>query len=64
MAFSYVFVANAWVVDDAYITFRTVDNFIVRLRRHFELDPQEPRHFLSIRGAGYRFLPEPEPDAE
>ena len=43
---------------------RTVDNFIVRLRRHFELDPQAPRHFLSIRGAGYRFLPEPEPDRE
>ena len=37
---------------------RTVDNFIVRLRRHFEPDPQVPKHFLSIRGAGYRFLPE------
>ena len=37
---------------------RTVDNFIVRLRRHFEPDPQEPRHFLAIRGSGYRFLPE------
>ncbi len=37
---------------------RTVDNFIVRLRRHFEPDPQSPRHFLSIRGSGYRFLPE------
>ena len=38
-------------------TARTVDNFISRLRRHFEPDPQEPTHFLSVRGAGYRFIP-------
>lgn len=35
---------------------RTVDNFIVRLRKYFEVDPAEPRHFLSVRGAGYRFV--------
>ena len=35
---------------------RTVDNFISRLRRHFEPDPQTPRFFLSVRGAGYRFV--------
>lgn len=34
---------------------RTVDNFISRLRRHFERDPQAPVHFVSVRGAGYRF---------
>lgn len=34
---------------------RTVDNFVARLRKHFELDPAAPRHFLSHRGAGYRF---------
>lgn len=38
---------------------RTVDNFISRLRRHFEPEPSDPRHFLSVRGAGYRFLPDP-----
>jgi len=38
---------------------RTVDNFIVRLRRHFEPDPASPVHFLSVRGSGYRFLPSP-----
>ena len=37
-------------------TTRTVDNFIVRLRRFFEKDPAHPRHFLSVRGAGYRFV--------
>lgn len=36
---------------------RTVDNFVLRLRRHFELDPARPVHFVSVRGAGYRFLP-------
>lgn len=38
---------------------RTVDNFIVRLRRHFERDPAAPVHFLSVRGTGYRFVPRP-----
>jgi two-component system OmpR family response regulator len=39
---------------------RTVDNFLMRLRRHFEADPVEPAHFLSVRGAGYKFVPEPD----
>ena len=38
---------------------RTVDNFLSRLRRHFEPDPKNPIHFVSVRGAGYKFLPEP-----
>ncbi len=38
---------------------RTVDNFILRLRRHFERDPARPVHFQSVRGAGYRFVPDP-----
>jgi two-component system alkaline phosphatase synthesis response regulator PhoP len=37
-------------------TTRTVDNFIVNLRKYFELDPAQPKHFLSVRGAGYRFV--------
>jgi len=37
-------------------TTRTVDNFIVNLRKMFELDPAHPVHFLSVRGAGYRFV--------
>lgn len=41
-----------------YSNTRTVDNFIVRLRKHFEPDPGDPVFFLSVRGAGYRFLPE------
>lgn len=34
-------------------TDRTVDNFITRLRR--KLDHDEPRHFETVRGVGYRF---------
>jgi DNA-binding response OmpR family regulator len=34
-------------------TDRTVDNFITRLRQ--KLDDEEPRHFLTVRGIGYRF---------
>ncbi len=35
---------------------RTLDNFIVRLRKYFEQDPAKPRHFLTVRGRGYRFI--------
>ncbi|MBI3461828.1 MAG: winged helix-turn-helix transcriptional regulator, partial [Planctomycetes bacterium] len=46
---------NVWGLATS-ITTRTVDNFIVRLRKYFEKDPARPRHFLSVRGAGYRFV--------
>lgn len=36
---------------------RTVDNFILRLRKQFEPDPQNPIYFHSIRGIGYKFTP-------
>jgi DNA-binding response OmpR family regulator len=34
---------------------RTVDYFMGRVRKAFELDPEQPKHFLTVRGAGYRF---------
>jgi|FLOH01.1.fsa_nt_gi two-component system, OmpR family, alkaline phosphatase synthesis response regulator PhoP len=34
---------------------RTIDNFIVRLRKRFEREPESPRHFHTQRGVGYRF---------
>jgi two-component system, OmpR family, alkaline phosphatase synthesis response regulator PhoP len=37
------------------VTTRTVDNFIVRLRRYFEEDPQNPVYFRSLRSVGYIF---------
>jgi DNA-binding response OmpR family regulator len=39
---------------------RAIDNFIVRLRRYIEDDPQNPRHLLTVRGVGYRFVTMPE----
>jgi DNA-binding response OmpR family regulator len=39
---------------------RAIDNFIVRLRRYIEDEPSEPRHLLTVRGIGYRFVAEPE----
>ncbi len=36
---------------------RVVDNVIVALRQHFEEDSSRPRHILSVRGVGYRFVP-------
>jgi len=38
---------------------RAIDNFIVRLRRYIEPDPVHPRHLLTVRGVGYRFVAEP-----
>ena len=34
---------------------RTIDNFILNFRKHFELDSKNPVHFISIRGVGYKF---------
>ncbi len=55
-------VSRADIVDrvwgyNAFPTLRTVDNFIVRLRRLFEEDPQNPRYIQTVRGTGYRLSP-------
>ena len=44
--------------SDAFPASRTVDNFVMRLRRLFEPDPSQPRYFHTIWGVGYRFTPE------
>jgi two-component system OmpR family response regulator len=35
---------------------RTIDTFMLNLRKYFEEDPSHPVHFLSVRGTGYRFV--------
>ncbi|QDT66859.1 response regulator transcription factor [Calycomorphotria hydatis] len=42
---------------DSDVTPRTVDNFVMRLRKMFESDPANPTYLLSVRGTGYKFLP-------
>ena len=34
---------------------RTIDNFILNFRKYFEIDPKHPKHFISMRGVGYKF---------
>ncbi|HLV86038.1 MAG TPA: response regulator transcription factor [Candidatus Sulfotelmatobacter sp.] len=41
---------------------RAIDNFVVRLRRYLEDDPGNPRHLLTVRGVGYRFVAKPDDD--
>jgi DNA-binding response OmpR family regulator len=36
---------------------RTVDAHVVRLRQKFETDPATPKHFVTVHGVGYRFIP-------
>lgn len=42
---------------DATPTERTVDNFVLQLRKLFEPQVEKPRHFITVRGVGYRFVP-------
>ena len=51
---------EVWGVSEDTDT-RAIDNFIVRLRRYIEREPARPRHLLTMRGVGYRFVAEPEP---
>jgi DNA-binding response OmpR family regulator len=38
---------------------RAIDHFIVRLRRYIEKEPSRPRHLVTVRGVGYRFIADP-----
>ena len=41
---------------DVMPTTRTVDNFMLELRKKIEEDPSDPKHILTIRGVGYKFV--------
>ncbi len=49
-------IEEVWGMD-AFPVERTVDNYLLRLRKLFEPDPSEPRHIVTLRGAGFRFVP-------
>jgi DNA-binding response OmpR family regulator len=40
---------------DTFVTVRSVDTLVKRLRRRFEPDPANPRYLLTVWGVGYRF---------
>ena len=50
-------ILNAVRGYDAFPNTRTVDVHVVKSRQKFEPDPGAPRHFLTVHGVGYRFLP-------
>lgn len=50
---------NVWNLSEETET-RAIDNFIVRLRRYIEKEPAKPRHLVTVRGLGYRFVPAPD----
>ena len=45
--------------EDEYPTPRTIDNFILRLRKFIEPDPENPVHIRSVRGVGYLLEKDP-----
>ena len=47
---------EVWGFDNLPTT-RTVDNFMLNLRKKIEIDPRHPKHIISIRGIGYKFEP-------
>ena len=46
---------DVWSLRDDTDT-RAIDNFIVRLRRYIEVDPTKPKHLVTVRGVGYKFV--------
>lgn len=48
--------SDIWGYQSRALT-RTVDNFVSKLRKHIERNPQAPRHILTLHGSGYRFVP-------
>ncbi len=59
--------SRAQILEDVWgqraeITTRTIDNFVMRLRRLIEDDASDPKHLISVRGTGYRFISGPDFD--
>lgn len=50
---------NVWNLQEDTDT-RAIDNFVVRLRKYIEDEPSEPRHLVTVRGLGYKFIPFPD----
>ena len=50
------FLNKIWGEDNTYVSFRTVDSHIANIRKKIEDDPSNPKHIISIRGVGYKFI--------
>lgn len=49
---------NVWDLP-GYVNTRAPDQFLRQLRKTFEIEPSHPKHFLTVRDVGYRFVPDP-----
>jgi len=54
------FLDKIWGEDNTYVSFRTVDSHIAKIRKKIEDDPSNPKHIISIRGVGYKFIDNPQ----
>ena len=50
------FLDKIWGEDNVSVSDRTVDSHIANIRKKIEDDPSNPKHILSIRGVGYKFI--------
>lgn len=50
------FLDHIWGEDNVQVSFRTVDSHIANIRKKIEKKPSSPKHILSIRGIGYKFV--------
>jgi len=50
------FLDKIWGENNTYVSFRTVDSHIANIRKKIEDDPSNPKHIISIRGVGYKFI--------
>ena len=50
------FLDKIWGEDNVSVSFRTVDSHIANIRKKMEDDPSNPKHIISIRGIGYKFI--------
>jgi len=50
------FLDRIWGEDNVSVSSRTVDSHIANIRKKIEDDPSKPKHILSIRSAGYKFV--------
>ena len=49
-------ILNALWPENSSPNSRTIDNYILNFRKHFEANPKQPKHFISLRGIGYKFI--------
>jgi two-component system alkaline phosphatase synthesis response regulator PhoP len=50
------FLDRIWGRDNVSVSFRTVDSHIANIRKKIEKDSAQPKHILSVRGVGYKFV--------